>query len=83
MKLSVLALTALFGFALANETVKLTQEEEDQCRKQNYVTGTGCDYTDCQRCLFTERCLYKPGGDRTSVGVCYCGVDSFPQGTCF
>lgn len=85
--MKLISLVFLSGFAvsvLANETVPMTPQQEQQCRKEGGVTPADCcDYNDCPGCGFYERCCYKSSQQPTSRGACECGVDDYPQGTCF
>ena len=84
MKFSMFALMALLGIALANETVPLPEKDDEQCRQGQGLGDACCKYSDCKLCLFQERCCYKPGGVKASGrGACLCGVNSYPQGTCY
>ena len=56
--------------------------------------GSCCTTTDCELQSFScpansahtgsggDICCYKPGGG-AAAGTCKCGIDSYPQGTCF
>ncbi|CVL08520.1 uncharacterized protein FMAN_05220 [Fusarium mangiferae] len=83
MKFSTAALTLFLGIALANNTVPMSEDEEIRCQQESSNNGYCCSYADCGFCGFYERCCYKRSGDATDEGHCKCGVNSFPQGTCF
>ena len=87
MKFSILVIVGIIGVAVANETVGMTENEKRICRDR-LSSGPGlvghhcCDYDDCPGCFLWTRCCYKPAGG-WDFGNCFCGVNSFPQGTCY
>lgn len=84
MKLSVVAITALFSVVLANDTIPVSSDAYDSCRRDGGLGQGGCcSYSDCGYCGFYERCCYKGDRDEYSRGSCKCGVNSYKQGTCY
>jgi hypothetical protein len=84
MKFSIFVIVGIIGVAVANDTVYMTDAEKRECKNRRIpgTTITCCDYDDCPWCGFYERCCYKPAGG-WEFGACHCGVNSFPQGTCY
>ena len=74
----------------ANDTVEPTKQELESCkntRAGQQFKGC-CTYKDCGWCGFYQRCCYKTGADdaywhAAYTGECHCGVDDYPQDTCF
>lgn len=85
MKLTILALTLVAGIAMANDTVSMDPADEKRCRERQVFEGSPCcTYSDCQGCGFQQRCCLRYGSEpRDAKGQCMCGVNKFPQGTCF
>lgn len=86
MKLTIFTLTVIASIALANDTVQLPPDAEEACRG-TAVGGDGgtacCTYSDCGWCGFKQRCCHRYEDESPyEQGVCECGVNSFPQGTC-
>lgn len=85
MKLSMVAFAALLGMVLANDTVPMPPGAESACKSGGGMGGgVCCSYSDCETCgFFYQRCCYKSDRNAYSRGACLCGVNSYPQGTCF
>jgi hypothetical protein len=87
MKFPIFVIVGIIGVAVANNTVYMNQAENEHCRNLEAggaLAGGGkcCDFNSCHLCFLKERCCYKEFGGG-SVGRCKCGVNDYPQGTCY
>ncbi|KAF9390090.1 hypothetical protein CPB97_009987 [Podila verticillata] len=72
------------SFVVANTTVHRPSDySKNRDAPGDYAGGaTLCNtYHDCARCGLYERCCQA--STPLAIGYCRCGVNSYPQGTCF
>ena len=87
MKFPFFVMVGIIGVAIANDTVYMNEFQKLRCEDLEASGGRGgghkcCDYHQCANCGIYERCCYKPG-DGGDIGDCMCGVNAYPQGTCY